>query len=199
MTTILGLTGGIATGKSTVSAFFKSKDIPVIDADVVARQVVKIDSAGLRQIIAAFGPRFLNVDHSLNRKQLGELVFTHPDKLTELNEIMQPLIANEVQRQISTFKQLKVPLVVLDAPLLFEQHYENVVDLIMVVTTTPAIQLDRLMKRNQLSQKNAEKRISAQWSLIEKEKRADVVIDNSRSIEATNQQVVEWLEINHLV
>lgn len=153
MTTILGLTGGIATGKSTVSAFFKSKDIPVIDADVVARQVVKIDSAGLRQIIAAFGPRFLNVDHSLNRKQLGELVFTHPDKLTELNEIMQPLIANEVQRQISTFKQLKVPLVVLDAPLLFEQHYENVVDLIMVVTTTPAIQLDRLMKRNQLSQK----------------------------------------------
>ncbi|WP_137597364.1 dephospho-CoA kinase [Paucilactobacillus kaifaensis] len=199
MTTILGLTGGIATGKSTVSNFLRDKQIPIIDADMIARQVVEPGSSGLDQIVQGFGVQFLNADNSLNRKKLGELVFSKHDQLKKLNKIMQPLIAREIEKQFAGYKQTGHLLVVLDAPLLFEQHYENMVDLVMVVVTTPSIQLQRLMERDQLSQTSAEKRIDAQWPLTEKQKRADVVIDNSHSIKETEKQVLNWLEANHLI
>lgn len=199
MTTVLGLTGGIATGKSTVSNLFRKKKIPIVDADVIARQVVKPGSVGLNQIVAKFGIQFLNGDHSLNRQKLGALVFSDQQQLRELNKIMQPLIAREIKRQVTTYQQTGHSLVVLDAPLLFEQHYENMVDLIMVVVTTQSIQLQRLMKRDQMDETSAAQRIAAQWSLADKQNRADVVIENSHSVAATKKQVLNWLETNHLV
>lgn len=197
MTTILGLTGGIATGKSTVSNLLREKKIPIIDADVIARQVVAPGSIGLDQIVHEFGLRFLKTDRSLNRKMLGKLVFSDHDQLGKLNKIMQPLIAQRITQQIADYKQAGHLLVVLDAPLLFEQHYEDMVDLVMVVITTQPIQLQRLMKRDQLSRKSAEQRIRAQWSLLDKQRRADIVIDNSHSVKETEKQVLNWLETNH--
>lgn len=199
MTTILGLTGGIATGKSTVSSFLRQLKIPIIDADVIARQVVALGSVGLKQLSDTFGSEFLNQDHSLNRSKLGRLVFSDPHKLVQLNAIMQPLIAAEIKQQILAYQQQQTPLIVLDAPLLFEQHHEKKVDFVMVVSVPPKLQLKRLMQRDQVSRIDAEQRIKSQWSVTQKQAQADVVIDNSGSVADTEKQVLHWLNKNNLI
>lgn len=194
MTKVLGLTGGIATGKSTVSRVFEEYHIPIISADEVARQVVEPGSVALNEIQAQFGQVYVNNDGTLNRQLLGTLVFGNSQKLDLLNQIMQPKIRAEIQRQVATLKQRKPKLIVLEIPLLFEQHGNQLVDITMVVKVARQVQLDRLMARNQLSQHEALNRIHSQMSLAEKIKRADVVIDNAGTVEQTREQVVEWLE-----
>ncbi|RRG09872.1 MAG: dephospho-CoA kinase [Lactobacillus sp.] len=194
MTKVLGLTGGIATGKSTVSRVFEEYHIPIISADEVARQVVEPESVALNEIQAQFGQVYVNNDGTLNRQLLGTLVFGNSQKLDLLNQIMQPKIRAEIQRQVATLKQRKPKLIVLEIPLLFEQHGNQLVDITMVVKVARQVQLDRLMARNQLSQHEALNRIHSQMSLAEKIKRADVVIDNAGTVEQTREQVVKWLE-----
>lgn len=194
MTKVLGLTGGIATGKSTVSRVFEEYHIPIISADEVARQVVEPGSVALNEIQAQFGQVYVNNDGTLNRQLLGTLVFGNSQKLDLLNQIMQPKIRAEIQRQVATLKQRKPKLIVLEIPLLFEQHGNQLVDITMVVKVARQVQLDRLMVRNQLSQHEALNRIHSQMSLAEKIKRADVVIDNVGTVEQTREQVVKWLE-----
>lgn len=194
MTKVLGLTGGIATGKSTVSRVFEEYHIPIISADEVARQVVEPGSVALNEIQAQFGQVYVNDDGTLNRQLLGTLVFENSQKLDLLNQIMQPKIRAEIQRQVATLKQRKPKLIVLEIPLLFEQHGNQLVDITMVVKVARQVQLDRLMARNQLSQHEALNRIHSQMSLAEKIKRADVVIDNAGTVEQTREQVVKWLE-----
>ncbi len=194
MTKVLGLTGGIATGKSTVSRVFEEYHIPIISADEVARQVVEPGSVALNEIQAQFGQVYVNNDGTLNRQLLGTLVFGNSQKLDLLNQIMQPKIRAEIQRQVATLKQRKPKLIVLEIPLLFEQHGNQLVDITMVVKVARQVQLDRLMARNQLSQHEALNRIHSQMSLAEKIKRADVVIDNAGTVEQTREQVVKWLE-----
>ncbi|WP_057777797.1 dephospho-CoA kinase [Paucilactobacillus vaccinostercus] len=194
MTKVLGLTGGIATGKSTVSRVFEEYHIPIISADEVARQVVEPGSVALNEIQAQFGQVYVNDDGTLNRQLLGTLVFGNSQKLDLLNQIMQPKIRAEIQRQVATLKQRKPKLIVLEIPLLFEQHGNQLVDITMVVKVARQVQLDRLMARNQLSQHEALNRIHSQMSLAEKIKRADVVIDNAGTVEQTREQVVKWLE-----
>lgn len=194
MTKVLGLTGGIATGKSTVSRVFEEYHIPIISADEVARQVVEPGSVALNEIQAQFGQVYVNNDGTLNRQLLGTLVFGNSQKLDLLNQIMQPKIRAEIQRQVATLKQRKPKLIVLEIPLLFEQHGNQLVDITMVVKVARQVQLDRLMARNQISQHEALNRIHSQMSLAEKIKRADVVIDNAGTVEQTREQVVKWLE-----
>lgn len=194
MTKVLGLTGGIATGKSTVSRVFEEYHIPIISADEVARQVVEPGSVALNEIQAQFGQVYVNDDGTLNRQLLGTLVFGNSQKLDLLNQIIQPKIRAEIQRQVATLKQSKPKLIVLEIPLLFEQHGNQLVDITMVVKVARQVQLDRLMARNQLSQHEALNRIHSQMSLAEKIKRADVVIDNAGTVEQTREQVVKWLE-----
>lgn len=194
MTKVLGLTGGIATGKSTVSRVFEEYHIPIISADEVARQVVEPGSVALNEIQTQFGQVYVNDDGTLNRQLLGTLVFGNSQKLDLLNQIMQPKIRAEIQRQVATLKQRKPKLIVLEIPLLFEQHGNQLVDITMVVKVARQVQLDRLMARNQLSQHEALNRIHSQMSLAEKIKRADVVIDNAGTVEQTREQVVKWLE-----
>lgn len=193
ITMVLGLTGGIATGKSTVSDVFKTFNVPIIDADKVARDVVKPDSKGLKAITETFGWQMIATDGTLDRHALGTLVFSQPEALAKLNDIMGPLIRTAVVRKIQGFRRRKVPLVVYDAPTLFEAHGASGVNEIMVVTVPDAMQLKRLMARDGLSKKAAEERIASQLPLSEKIKRADVVIDNSHSVDKTKAQVVEWL------
>lgn len=191
---ILGLTGSIATGKSTVSSFFRKMNIPVIDADVVARQVTAPNSVALLQIKNHFGDDAINDDGTMNRNYIAKQVFSDPAKLATLNKITAPLIRAGIIEQLEKYKTQSAKLVVLDMPLLYEQHYENIVDQVMVVYTTEELQLQRLMKRNSLTIKAAKQRIAAQITIDQKVQLADVVIDNSGYVAETKKQVVKWLE-----
>ncbi|WP_173021253.1 dephospho-CoA kinase [Secundilactobacillus folii] len=191
---VLGLTGGIATGKSTVSDIFKGYQVPIIDADKVARDVVKPGTKGLTAIKDTFGWQMLTPDGTLDRHALGTLVFSQAEALAKLNTIMGPLIKTAVVRKIQGFRRRKVPLVIYDAPTLFEAHGAAGVNEIMVVTIPEKMQLTRLMTRDNLSKEAAKDRIKSQLPLAEKVKRADVVIDNSGSVDKTKAQVLEWLD-----
>ena len=191
---IIGITGGIASGKSTVSNYLIRCGYSVVDADQVARQVVAPGTVGLKKIVQAFGPKILTDDGRLNRQKLGRVVFNSPDQLQILNKILQPLIRLEIIRQLTALQRADHQLIFLDAPLLFEQHYDALCDLVMVVVTSPAIQLKRLMKRNQLTVEQAEARIKSQMPLATKEALADMVIDNDSTIARTEQQVQQWLD-----
>ncbi|KAF0373482.1 dephospho-CoA kinase [Pediococcus acidilactici] len=196
MTKILGLTGGIAMGKSTISNFLRDKGIPILDADEIAHAVLEFKAVKV-QLVKAFGTPILNEQKQVDRKQLGKIVFGESKKLGELNQIVQPVIRQEIIRQLKSFTT--EPVVVLDAPVLFEQGYETLVDCIMVVSTTPAEQLRRLMERDHLTREDAQKRIDAQMPIGIKQKKADVTIDSSGSIEATQKQVIEWLVKQNLL
>ncbi|AYM03444.1 dephospho-CoA kinase [Levilactobacillus yiduensis] len=197
MTETWGLTGGIATGKSTVSAWLRAAGIPVIDADVIARQVVAPKTAGLQQIAQVFGADFVT-DDGLDRKKLGQWVFTQPAELKKLEAITAPLIQAEIRRELAAAKAKQVPVVMIDAPTFFEVGYLiHLVDHVMVVATDVATQKQRLMARDGLSAADAQARMDRQWPLAKKIAQATVVIDNGGTIAQTRQQVVKWLDANN--
>ncbi|WP_369351495.1 dephospho-CoA kinase [Ligilactobacillus agilis] len=198
MTYILGLTGGIASGKSTVSAYLAQNGALIIDADLIARQVVAKRSSGLKQIVAKFGGEILTASGELDRKKLGKLVFSNKELLKALTDITGPLIRAEILREIQAAKKAQVKLVVLDIPLLFETGYQTLCDKVMVVTIPSKLQLERVMKRDNLSAAEARKRIANQLPASKRNELADVLIDNSKSVAETYQQVLKWLKIEAL-
>lgn len=198
MTYILGLTGGIASGKSTVSAYLAQNGALIIDADLIARQVVAKKSSGLKQIVAKFGGEILTASGELDRKKLGKLVFSNKELLKALTDITGPLIRTEILREIEAAKKAQVKLVVLDIPLLFETGYQTLCDKVMVVTIPSKLQLERVMKRDNLSAAEARKRIANQLPASKRNELADVLIDNSKSVAETYQQVLKWLKIEAL-
>ena len=198
MTYILGLTGGIASGKSTVSAYLAQNGALIIDADLIARQVVAKKSSGLKQIVAKFGGEILTASGELDRKKLGKLVFSNKELLKALTDITGPLIRTEILREIQAAKKAQVKLVVLDIPLLFETGYQTLCDKVMVVTIPSKSQLERVMKRDNLSAAEARKRIANQLPASKRNELADVLIDNSKSVAETYQQVLKWLKIEAL-
>lgn len=198
MTYILGLTGGIASGKSTVSAYLAQNGALIIDADLIARQVVAKKSSGLKQIVAKFGGEILTASGELDRKKLGKLVFSNKELLKALTDITGPLIRAEILREIEAAKKAQVKLVVLDIPLLFETGYQTLCDKVMVVTIPSEVQLERVMKRDNLSAAEARKRIANQLPASKRNELADVLIDNSKSVAETYQQVLKWLKIEAL-
>ncbi|WP_163653311.1 dephospho-CoA kinase [Listeria sp. PSOL-1] len=185
----IGLTGSIATGKSTVSNLFSDKGIPVIDADVAAREVVQKETVGLKKIAVFFGEEVLNDDGSLNRPYLGELIFNDQKKREALNKIVHPLVKDNMLAKRNDLFQSGANIVIFDIPLLFESHLETLVDQIIVVKTSREVQLSRLIARNHLNKKQAIVRINSQMSLAEKCKRADYVIDNNGDLNDTEKQV----------
>lgn len=199
MTVILGLTGGIATGKSTVSNYLKTLGIQVIDADVGSRIIVKPGTDGLKKIVSHFGEDILNLDGTLDRKGLGKIVFDDKIQLEKLNSILEEHIKDWILNELSKCLEQNLSLVVLDIPLLYEKDYLSVVDLVMVVATTKEIQLKRLMERDSMTKKAAEARISTQLPIHDKVKKADKVIDNNDSIDYTKRQVYLWLKENKFI
>lgn len=193
MSLVLGLTGGIASGKSTVSRWLAEYGYPIVDADVIARQVVAPGTIGLRQLATLFSPAILTADGALDRQTLGRIVFADRRQLARLTAITGPLIRQEINRQLVALKHAKKELIVLDVPLLFEGHYQQNADLTMVVYVDGSTQLQRLMMRNHLDEVAAKQRIASQWPLIAKRQMADIVIDNNDSLAATKQQVVKFL------
>lgn len=192
MSRILGLTGGIACGKSTISAYLKEFGLPVIDADECSRAVVEKDSIGLEKLTEIFGSKILENDGTLNRKALGQIVFSDSEQLSLLNSVMEPLIREEISRRLN--QENNADLVVLDAPLLIEQHYDKICDFIMTIDVSKKIQLERLIERDNLSEDEAKSRIESQLSSRERNGFADVVIDSSGTVEQTRKQVIKWLE-----
>ena len=197
MTKLIGLTGGIATGKSTVSTLLRLSGYPVIDADQLVRQLQTAHSKGLERLTAVFDSGILNADQTLNRQALGSLVFSDQTKLAKLNMVMQPLIRDEIWRQEKNYQMHQIPYVILDAPPLFEENYADECDLVVVVATDHQIQVQRLMKRNGYSQAEAEQRIDSQMPLVEKKRLADIVIDNNGSKEELKRQVAGLIDQMH--
>ena len=192
MSRILGLTGGIACGKSTISAYLKEFGLPVIDADECSRAVVEKGSIGLENLTEIFGNKILENDGTLNRKALGQIVFSDSEQLSLLNSVMEPLIREEIFRRLN--QENNADLVVLDAPLLIEQHYDKICDFIMTIDVPKKIQLERLIERDKLSEDEAKSRIESQLSSRERNGFADVVIDSSGTVEQTRKQVIKWLK-----
>ncbi|OLP65990.1 Dephospho-CoA kinase [Bacillus pumilus] len=189
MTLVIGLTGGIASGKSTVSHMIKEKGIRVIDADVIAKEVVALGKPALHKIVQTFGEEVLLPNGELNRQQLGTIIFSDDEKRQQLNAIVHPEVRKEMLKQRDEGIDQQDTFVVLDIPLLFESQLESLVDRIIVVYTTPELQLSRLMSRNGFSEEDALKRIRAQQSLEEKCKKADRVIENTKDLAYTKKQL----------
>ncbi|MDC2805708.1 dephospho-CoA kinase [Leuconostoc suionicum] len=186
----IGLTGGIATGKSTVSALLRQAGFPIVDADIVAREVVEPGTPTLEKIKLAFGSGIID-NGVLDRRKLGQIVFEDGAQLKKLNDIMQPAISSAMADKINFWRLQNVPILVLDVPLLFERDYDKnkSVDKIIVVTASEEVQLSRLKNRDQLSNMEARNRVKAQLPMSQKIARADYVIDNNGHIEELQEQV----------
>ena len=199
MSYILGLTGSIATGKSSVSKSFLAAGFPVVDADLGARAVVEPGTPGLADIVAHFGAAFLLADGSLDRKKLGSVIFADKEKRALLDRLMKNHIREWIHSEKEKWASEGHALIVLDIPLLFEAGYEKECDGVMVVYVPEALQLQRLMARDHLTETEARQRIRSQLPIEEKKKRGNFVIDNSGTPEDTERQLQNWLIENKFV
>lgn len=188
MSCVVGLTGSIATGKSTVVEWFKTKHVPVIDADQIAREIVEPGKPILMRLKETFGEAIIQTDGSLDRALLGQMIFNDDTLRQKLDDLMHPAIVKEMVARRDKYLNQNEPLIILDIPLLFEGGLTDLVDRVIVVYTTESVQLERLMKRNKLSKQEATQRIKTQWSIEKKKALATDVIDNNGSIEETYQQ-----------
>ncbi|MCM3637171.1 dephospho-CoA kinase [Sporosarcina luteola] len=196
MPMIIGLTGSIATGKSTVSRMLKQKGYPIVDADEISRLVVEPGSPALDQIAQTFGGDVLLPDGALNREKLGNLIFNDEEKRKMLNEIVHPAVRKEMIRQKEEWIDKGANTVIMDIPLLFESKLQSYVDKIVVVSATPSIQRERLIARNGYSTEEADARINSQLPIAKKELGANAVINNNGTMEETENQLdailIEW-------
>jgi dephospho-CoA kinase len=189
----LGLTGGIGTGKSYVVRRLREAGVPVVDADVLARDAVARGTPGLDAIVARFGRDVLTPDGDLDRARLGALVFRDVDARRDLEQIVHPV----VRRGIATFFESRPPdtlLAVADIPLLYETRRERQFDKVLVVACAPALQIERVMARDALSREDAERRLAAQLPIEEKVRRADYVIRTDGTHAETDAQVAQLLD-----
>ncbi|KAM7521497.1 hypothetical protein LguiA_011399 [Lonicera macranthoides] len=184
---IVGLTGGIGTGKSTVSDLFKAHGIPVVDADLVARDVLKKGTGGWRKAVTAFGQDILQPNGEVDRPKLGQLIFSDNAKRQLLNRLLAPYISSGIFCEILKLWMKGYKVIVLDVPLLFEAQMDRWTKPIIVVWVDPETQLQRLMARDRTSMEDAKNRIYSQMPLDLKRTQADIVIDNCGSLEDLNE------------
>ena len=190
---IIGLTGSIASGKSTVAKMMTALGLPIVDADIVARDVVEPGTETLALIVKSFGDDILLEDGTLNRSKLGDIIFHEPAKRKVLNDIMHPAIRQEMLRQRDAYLEAGQKHVVMDIPLLFESKLQHFVERILVVSVSEEVQLRRLMERNQLSKEDALARMHSQLPMSVKEKSAHAVIYNNENLQQTEEQLLKIL------
>ncbi len=188
---IIGLTGGIASGKSTVATVLRQRGAPVIDADLVAREVVQPDSELLEEIISTFGPQVRMEDGTLNRRVLGDIVFTSSDALKTLNGLMHPAIMKAVTGDVERLRAASVPWIVYEAALILENKLHPTLTELVVVVCEPENQIKRLMKRNQLTETAARQRLDAQTNNDTRRRHADRILRNDASLEALSQKAAQ--------
>lgn len=194
---VIGLTGGIASGKSLVAGFLRELGAAVIDADELSRQLVEPGLPAWQEIKRHFGAAILDERGYLDRKKLAGMIFQDQLAREKLNGIIHPRVIAATKTMIAAYKKEKaVPAVVVDAPLLIEAGMASLADEVWVVVLPKEKQLERLMKRDKLSREEAEKRINSQMPISEKLRYADRVIDNSGTVEKTLEQVsLAWNEL----
>ena len=192
---LIGLTGGIASGKSTVSAILRRLGSQVIDADALARQVVEPHQPGWNEIVDTFGREILQSDQTLDRKKLRKLVFDEPKARKQLEAITHPKIRRLAQEKIAECAATGAPLVVYEAPLLFETGIHLWLRPVILVACDTAAQKRRLRQRDSLTEPEIEQHLGAQMSLEEKRKLADYVIDNNGTLEDLESTVKRLVQI----
>jgi dephospho-CoA kinase len=175
---LIGLTGGIASGKSTVGRMLKDGGVAVIDADVLARDAVAVGSVGLAAVVARFGAGIVGADGALDRKALGAVVFADDAARKDLNAIVHPEVARLAAERLGVLREAGVDVAVYEVPLLFENGLDAMMDATILVAAPEATQLQRVMARDGLSQADAQARIASQMPLSEKRRRAQYVIEN---------------------
>ncbi|MGI1691509.1 dephospho-CoA kinase [Thermoanaerobacter uzonensis] len=187
---VIGLTGGIASGKSTVSKLLKKMGAVVIDADIVSREIMVKGTEAYNKIVEYFGKEILKEDGEIDRKKLGNIVFADRRKLKKLNEITHPIIIERIKEKIEEErKKNQQKAIVLDAALLIEMKLYKMVDEVWLVVVDSKTQIKRIMERDKLSYKDAINRIKSQMPLDEKMKYADFIINNSKDFKAMEKQV----------
>jgi dephospho-CoA kinase len=192
MPKVIGLTGGIASGKSTVANMIRNLKLPLIDSDQIAKTVLLKEEVKT-ELRNAFGEAIFDEHGVLSRKKLAHIIFSNETKRKELNHIVHPLVREEILNQLKNIYQDK-KVVFVDVPLLYESGFDGLTDQVIVVYVPKEIQLDRLIKRNHIEKSYAQQQINAQDDLEKKAKKADYVIDNQRSVEYTNKQLLTVLE-----
>lgn len=192
---LIGLTGGIATGKSTVAAELKARGAAVIDADLLAREVVEPGRPALSDIVEMFGQEMLQSDGSLDRPRLAALVFADENARHDLERITHPRVRDLMMRRIGEAIAADPELVVAEVPLLFETRSVDLYEGVMVAYAPPDVQIARVMARDGIDEHAARQRLAAQMPIDEKRDRATWVIDNSGPVDATRRQVRDWWEL----
>lgn len=190
---IIGLTGGIASGKSTVSNYIKEKGFKIVDADIIARRVVMPDTEGLKKLIDYFGLEILDEFAALDRKKLARIVFSDKEKLDALNNLLHPLIRIEILKEFDEHKVNGENIIIFDCPLLFEGNYESMCDETWLVSISLETQLKRLTLRDNIDNVHAKKIIDSQMPIDEKAKIADIIINNEKEIDDLYKKIDELL------
>ena len=186
---VIGLTGGIASGKSTVATELRKQNVPVFDADEVSRNAVAKGSKGLALVAEAFGVEYLTADGEMDRAKISQLVFSDKEALKTLEGILHKIVWDEAEAFLAEAREQKAKLAVLDVPLLIETKWYERVDLVWLVAVSKEQQIKRAMIRSGMTEEEVKARIAAQMSLEDKKKFADVVLDNSGALEETLEQV----------
>ncbi len=187
---VVGITGGIACGKSEVSNFLLSKNYKVIDADKISKDITNYNNEGYLLIKEHFGPSFIK-DKAIDNKKLGKLVFSNLEQRNKLNSLLHPIIINKIKQEI---KYSNEEIIFLDAPLLFETNLDKLCDKIIVIDAYEDIRINRIIKRDNISKVDALNRINSQMPLEQKIKKATYVIDNNKDIDNLKAQVLTVLE-----
>ena len=197
---IIGLTGSIASGKSTVSTILAECGAPIIDADKIARAIAKKGEEGWQGIVSTFGEGVLLLDGELDRMKVGEMIFHDEKKRAMLDAIMHPIILARIESEIVAREKEGYKVAILDIPLLLELGWQDKVDAVWLVAVSPEVQKTRLMFRNQLTEEQALARIASQMSIAVKRKYADIVIENDGTIEETQTSVREhWQKLMSMI
>jgi dephospho-CoA kinase len=191
---VFGITGGIGSGKSHVATLLRARGVPVVDADELAREAVAPGSPGLAEIVQAFGAGVLAADGSLDRKQLGALVFSDAEARQRLNALTHPRVRALSQARFVELERQGATLAGYDVPLLFEAGLDAVLRPVVVVAASESTQIARIMARDGLSEAEARARIAAQLPLAEKRRRADFVLENDGSQAELAERVERLLE-----
>ena len=187
---VIGVTGGVGTGKTTVAKIFAQLGASVLDADAIAHRLMEPKRLAWRRIVAAFGEGILNADQTINRRKLAAVVFTDPGKRRRLEQIVHPQVFRQMKRQLHVLRRRRgVPAAVLDIPLLVEAGAREMVDTLVVVTAPPEVQWRRVAKRFDNNQEEFNARTAAQIDLEAKAALADYVVDNANGVEHTRRQV----------
>lgn len=192
-----GITGGIGTGKSSVSSILKSRGWPIVDADELAREALAPGTAGFQEVISTFGESILDINKNIDRQKLGQIVFKNSSKLRQLENIIHPLVQKRVAELKNFFLNTNVAAAFYDVPLLFEKKLNRDFDSVILVYCTPQQQRERLLKKTSLSVDEISDRINAQISIDEKKNKSDFIIDNTRGKSDLLSEVIrleEWIK-----